>query len=246
MAEINWTVVTYMVIGLFVLNGFYRGWWKEAVLTAFLAALVFLLQQPGIAAALIAFINGVLDTIWLFIPNAVLPIVDTVFEDVLSVSTNGQPLKIEAGNGDTWLVILLVVIGVAGLINRLSLPNHRTSGYQVAPTGGLLGGLVGGLNGFIIVGLVREYLIGSSLPGNGQGLATEVASNNGIGVASSGIGFRAVNVPDVSILDSFVPWIIIGAGLLFLFLVVNNRIGISRNKGFVKVDNRVPLGYRDY
>ena len=49
--EINFTVLTYFAIGLFALNGLFRGWWKEAISTFFLILLVFLLQQPGVAAS---------------------------------------------------------------------------------------------------------------------------------------------------------------------------------------------------
>ena len=47
--EINWSAITYYVIGLFALSGFFRGWWKEAITAFFLGILVFLLRTPDVA-----------------------------------------------------------------------------------------------------------------------------------------------------------------------------------------------------
>ena len=45
--QINWMVLTYFVIGLFILNGFFRGWWKEAITLSFLAILGILFTAAG-------------------------------------------------------------------------------------------------------------------------------------------------------------------------------------------------------
>ena len=68
--EINWTVLTYFIIGLFILNGFFRGWWKEALTTAILVFFVFLLQQPGVAEGFINLINGFLNSVWQILPES--------------------------------------------------------------------------------------------------------------------------------------------------------------------------------
>lgn len=240
MAEINWTVVTYIVIGFFVINGFYRGWWKEAISTAFLAVLVLLLQQPTVAKLVIDFVNGVLDFLWALIPNSLLPTVDSLFEDVFAVSTNGEPLQFDPGSGGTWLLVLVLFLGLAVLVSRASLPSYH--GFRVSPMGSFLGGLVGGLNGFIIISLVREYLKESNLPTST--FATEIASSSSGGIASSGIGFRAVAVPNVAILDSFLPWIIIIAGAFIFLVALNSRVALRSEKGFRKIETKIPLGYR--
>ena len=239
MAEINWTVVTYIIIGVFVFNGFYRGWWKEAITTAFLAVLVFFLQQPGIAEAAIDFINGILDIVWAIIPNTLIPTIDSFFEDVFAVSTNGEPLQIDPSKSGNWLLILLLFLGISTIASRASL-----QGYRVSPMGSMLGGIVGGLNGFIVISLVREYLKATNLPRNPLG--TEIASSQSGGIASSGVGFQAVNVPNITILDSFLPWIIIIGGILVFLMALNNRVALrSDGKGFRKVDYKRPLGYRE-
>ena len=237
MAEINWTLLTYVVVGVFALNGFYRGWWKEAITATFLTVLVFLLQQPNVAEAVVEIINSILSTVWALIPNTLALTLDDIFNDVFAVSTNGDPLQIDPGNGGTWLLILIIFMGIATLVSRSSLRP-----FTVTPMGSTLGGLVGAFNGFVAISLIREYLKETNLP---QTLSTEIASSRTAGVASSGVGFQAVSVPNVSILDSFLPWIIIVAGILLFLMAMNNRVGLSAKDGFRKIDYREPLGYRD-
>jgi len=233
--EINWTVLTYFVIGLFALSGFFKGWWKEAMTTVFLAILVFLLQNPDLAQRVIDTINGILAAIWSFIPNSLLPAV------------GGAAVQAEAGDANTWLLILILVIAMAIIVGGIMLPSGiRQPGmrYATTPTGSILGGLIGGLNGFLIINLIREYLDGRNLPGIPL---TEIAPTGGggtVGVASSGVAMRAVDVPNFTILDSFLPWIIIGGGLLILFAVLRNRVGLHSNKGFRRIDYKVPYGYK--
>lgn len=232
--EINWTVLTYFVIGLFALSGFFKGWWKEAVTTVFLAVLVFLLQNPDLAQRVIDTLNSILVTIWSFIPDSLLPAV-------------GGVAQANASDASTWLIILILVIAAAIIFSRTTLPGgiiQPGMRYAPTPTGSVLGGLLGGLNGFLIINLVREYLDGRSLPG---GLLTEIAPAGGggsVGIASSGVAIRAVEVPSFTILDSFLPWIIIGGGLLIFLAVLRNRVGLHSNRGFRKIDYKVPYGYK--
>jgi hypothetical protein len=128
------------------------------------------------------------------------------------------------------------------LINRLLLPGGiRRQGYaySVTPIGAILGALIGGLNGFIIANLVLEYFTGRNLPG--QAPPTEIALSGGqtVAIPSS----AASNFPDFTILDSYVPWVIIGLGFLLLVAVLRSRVGIRSRNGFRRIDYRVPYGY---
>ena len=245
--EINWTVLTYFVIGLFALSGFFKGWWKEAMTTVFLAVLVFLLQNPNLAQLVIETLNGIVAAVWGFIPNTLLPTVDSVLSSAFAIETRGGALQANAGDASTWLIILILIIAVATIFSRTTLPGGIIQSgmrYAPTPTGSVLGGLLGGLNGFLIINLVREYLDGRNLPG---GLLTEIAPAGGggsVGIASSGVAIRAVEVPSFTILDSFLPWIIIGGGLLIFFAVLRNRVGLHSKKGFRRIDYKVPYGYK--
>ncbi len=248
--EINWTVLTYFIIGLFILNGFFRGWWKEAFTTVILVFFVFLLQQPGVAEVLVDLINRSFNWVWQILPDSLRNFLQNFLESGLGISTavDGS-IQIDPGNPGTWLIFLILFLAVAALISRIFLPDHGSgSGYAVKPIGGVLGGLLGGLNGFVIVNLVREYLDGRNLPGSNSTFPTEVAQAGGggsIAMASPGVSFQAAEVPSFTILDSFLPWVIIGVGILIFLMAIRNRVKLS-NRVIGKPKIVLPYGYEEY
>jgi len=100
----------------------------------------------------------------------------------------------------------------------------------------------------IIINLVREYLDGRNLPGSSGTLPSEItmAGQGGARIATSGISIQATQLPDFTILDSFLPWIIIIAGLFIFWAALINRFGVSSKDGFRKIDYRDPFGYKKY
>ena len=247
--EINWTVLSYFVIGLFALNGFFRGWWKEAITTAFLVFLVFLLAQPQFADDFINIVNIVLETIYAILPAELLNLLQNSLQSTPSTASTASAasgtIQIDPGDGNTWLMLLIVFVAFAVLVSRFTLPDHGPgNGYAVRPVGSILGGLVGGLNGLIIINLVREYVDGRNLPA-GTSFSAQTAGGPA-SMASSGVSIQAVQVPSYTILDSYLPRIIIIIGLLIFLAALKNRVGVSRENGFSKVDYKEPLGYRRY
>jgi hypothetical protein len=237
MPQINVTLLTYIVVIIFAISGFYRGWWKEAITTIILAFLIFLLQTPNFARNLITTFNSIVTTIWALVPASLKQYLTSIF----GIDTSGSALQADVNSTSTWLTLLILLILGAILINRLLLPGGiRRQGYaySVTPIGAVLGAILGGLNGFIVANLILEYFTGRALPG-GQP-ATEIAMSNGRAVAIASPG---LNLPSFTILDSFVPWVIIGLGVLLLLAVLRNRVGIHSRNGFRRIDYRVPYGY---
>jgi hypothetical protein len=229
MVEINWTVITYFMIGLFALSGFFKGWWKEAVTTVFMVGLVLLLQNPDLAQSLVDAMNSIIAWVWDLFGQA------------------SQAPQLDAGSTTTWIIILILAIIFSVLVSRLLLPGAaRESGasYAVRPMGSILGGLLGAVNGFLIINLIREYVDGRNLPPSG--LTTELSATGGsnLGMASSGVTFTAVDVPTITILDSFVPWLIIGLGIIVFLALLRSRFGIHSKNGFRRIDSKAPFGYR--
>jgi len=239
--QVNWLVITYFVVGIFVIVGFSRGWWKEAITTVFLAVLVFFLQQPDVAQGFIDTINALLVTIWSIIPLSLHgPISDFIFA-LFAVDTGGGPLQFDPTAPSTWIMLLVIFVLIAVLIGRAWL--------FLSPTwqGGFLGALIGGVNGFIMLNLVREYLDGRSLPGSSaQTSEIVLAGNSDFGTAASALSIQATNLPTFTILDSIIPWLIIGAGLLFLFSILKTRFRILTNQqGMKRIDyKKMPPLYR--
>ena len=247
MVEINWTIVTYTVVGLFALGGFSRGWWREAVTTIALVVLVALLQNPDIAQAVINFVNDILGFIWEVIPEAFRSTLSSILQSIFGVETSSRGIQADAASPDNWLLILLVSIVIAVLASRLFLPGgYRRQGYtyDVTPIGAMLGALLGGLNGLIILNLVQEYVLARNLPGGGP--VTEIAFANGGGVAraSSGLAIAATGVPGLSLFDGPIPWVLIGFGVILLLVILRHRVGLHSRNGFRRIDYKLPYGYK--
>ncbi|MCP4359818.1 MAG: hypothetical protein GY796_17560 [Chloroflexi bacterium] len=221
--EVNWTLAIYIIIAFFAISGFFKGWWKETIITFFLGVLIFLLNTPEITQWIVEQLNSFkmdfLDPLFGFNPGS-------------------RETQIDGGSRNMWIIVLLVFVLLAALIGRSSLPNKRGRGkafntYPVTPLGGVLGGLLGALNGFLIINLFREYLDGRNLP-TSNAPATEIAmaGSGSIGTVSSGVSIQAADVANFALLDNFLPWAVIGLGLLLLVAVLVSMRG-----------DRVPFGY---
>jgi hypothetical protein len=243
MVGINWTALALLVIGLFALFGFFKGWWREAITTVFLAILTFFLLMPDVAQIFIDLINVGLDLIWQILPNFMLDFLNTVFG--LGTGNNAPP-QIDASSPQTWLIMLLIFIGLATLIARTALPGSGRqvgaySSYLVTCSGRIFGLLLGALNGWLIISLARAYLDGSRLPG-GQGNAAAAFSS--LPSSVNGVTIQAVDVPTASILDSFLPWLFVGIGAAVFIAALLGRYGIHEEQGFRRMDYKPPLGYQ--
>lgn len=233
--QIDWTVISCLVIGFFAWSGFARGWWKEAITAVFLAALIFLLQRPDWAASLIEALNNLLETVWNLLPDSVITFISDSLETFFGIDTGGGPFQLNASSSSTWIVILILVVALATLLGRLSFANRPTL------VGSILGTTLGAFNGFLILNLTREYLDGRALPGRAVSTPQlAVAGGPSFATAAQTVTIQATNLPDFSILDSVVPWVLIGVAVLLAVAVLRTRIALKRNQaGGSKVDVRV-------
>jgi hypothetical protein len=251
MAEINWTVITYLVVGLFALSGFFKGWWKEAITAGFLVFLVFLLQQPEVATAVVDFINTIIMAIWNILPPGIKDFLYSMMANVFGVTTASAdtPPLFDPGSATTWIIFLIVLMILAVIVGRLGLRRDLNGqGSYYAPTfvGSILGGLLGALNGFIIINLIKAYLVGINLPTSTAANQYVVPTGGTVGVAS--VGFQATAVPQYSILDSFIPWIVIVGGMLVFITALGTRfnrqgLNVSPKKASKR---EVVFGYKPY
>jgi hypothetical protein len=237
-------------VGLFALSGFQKGWWREAIVTLFLAILVFLLRVPGVAQALIDFVNQIFAFIWGILPESVKMFLMDFVAAAFGITPTADVIQADASSGQTWLIILMLIVAIATLIGWVTLPHRVQTGRHVAYVtnwfGSILGGLVGGFNGLLVINLVREYLEGSNLPGGGSSLPSEMtmAASGSVGVASSGVSLQATQLPSFTVLDSFLPWIITLMGVLFILAVFRNRIAFKSDKEkFRTIIPKAPFGY---
>jgi hypothetical protein len=236
--EINWTIITYVVVGYLALAGFSRGWWKEAVTTVVLVILIWFLQNPTWAETIINAINQAIATIWSYLPVTIRPAVSTGVSTAFALDELVVAPQIDPTDPQTWIVILALLVGAAILIGRASF------GLQPTLLGKVLGALIGGFNGILILSLVREYLDGRALPG--QVAATSeltLVGGSSFGPAAPNVSIQATGLPSYTILDSALPWIAIGIGALLLFSIIRSRFRIATSADGRKLETRVPPFY---
>jgi hypothetical protein len=228
--QINWVLLTYFVISVFALSGFFRGWWKEGVTTGGLAFLFVLLNNSPMAAELINFTNSVVAAVWSLSPETFY----SLFQDVLAIEISaGRIFQLDASSPNTWIWLLMFMVVFTTVLGRSAGPS--TDARSIAR---FLGGLLGGFNGFLFISLLREYLDGRFLPGDG--LSTSQAGN----IATNGVAIQATNLPAYTVMDSLMPWIIIIVCLLIFLTALNSRVGLPKNKvRFWELDYRKPYGY---
>jgi len=242
--QVDWTVITLVVITFFTLNGLFKGWWKEAVTTFTVALLVFLLKQPALATQVVSALNQGL--------NLLASLFNKVLGSVFSLSTD--TIQLSATDPLTWFVLMFVLLGGASLLSKAMLPGSINGAkgqfYAVSAVARLLGGLLGGFNGFLILNLAREYLDGRSLPGATQAAASAstadltVITGNSLAKAASTLSVQAVDLPKFTIMDSVIPWAVIGFGVFLLGTMVYTRASLESKAGEGrKLTYYAPYGY---
>jgi hypothetical protein len=243
--QIDWTALTLAVIALFAISGFFKGWWKEAVTTAFFAFLLFLLQSSDAADMFIGLINSVIAFIWRIIPDSLLSVV----ENVIGVAAGEVP-ALDASDPSTWIIMMVFFMLAAIIVGRFTLRSDGNKArYEPGPIGSLLGGLLGGLNGFIFMGLIREYLSGRNLPGGETAALTAgavTADGGNVATAMSEVTIQAVNIPAYTITDSFLPWVLMLFGAGVLVMALTSRTGVSNKNGYRRIQTKTPYGYKKH
>jgi hypothetical protein len=241
--EINWTTLAYIFIGIFAMSGFFKGWWKEAITTILLLFLVFLSYFPAVAEHFINLINLLFATLTRLLPDPVRANWQDLLKTSLQIETVNGAIQLKAGDGGTWLVILLLFIGLAIFLGRALLPNNFREGmteiYRPKLGASLVGALLGAFNGFIILRLVTEYLYERQLPGVAGAMANLPPRSESV--------VQAIAVPATTLTDSMTPWIIVGLGLLVILAAIRNRIQIEKDKeGYRRVIYKSPLGHKKF
>ncbi len=249
MVAVNWILLSVIFVAIFAILGLQKGWWKEAITTFALGILVLFLQLPQLALGFIDSINWVLEKIWGILPANFAASVTDFLETTLNLNIPGGIPQLDPTNPNTWLAMLLVFVGLAIIISRASLRRDisKLPAHFFAPSviASLLGGLLGAFNGFLIINLIREYLDGRAIPG---GVATATASGldfgnaSSLGVASSGLTIQATDLPDITILDSAIPWVVILVSILLLVTALATRL--SRDGLNISTSKKTPYGYK--
>ncbi|PWH18905.1 MAG: hypothetical protein DDG58_05795 [Ardenticatenia bacterium] len=202
--QIDYTLVTYIVIGIFALVGFMRGWWKEAVTTGLLTMLILVVKRPEAAAGVFDFIDKLVMTIWQALQR-----VRETSDLVASALPAEEPPVIDAKRQSIYIIILVAAVVASYFFSKIGLTQTMSAGAR------LIGALLGAYNGYIVLNLL-DWLMRGRLPG-----AEEVTA---AGVPPSEVTLTVTNLPTTRTLeqDGVVLLLLAGGFLVFLLAVVTS------------------------
>lgn len=219
--DIDFNTLMIVIIALFALSGYLRGWWREGITTIFLILLVIFLTQPDLARRIIEFINSLLGMLSLIVETR------GSFEAqaVSAAAETPPPIVLDPNDRSLYVIILVVIVLLAYFTSRITLGN-RTISFGAR----IFGGILGAINGFIAVNLVKEFIVGRFFPGTG--LTAQAAAPSTLSVSVS-------DVPPENVFTNAPLLLVLGLGLVVLALILANR--------FTRTGRRVPWGYeREY
>jgi len=213
----DYAVLMWMVIILFGMVGFFRGWWKEGLTTGFLTILILLLKFPGLAEWLINNTNKILKILYIIVVARSLDIerIAEVAKEITDI-----PIRIDATDYRVYFFGLIGVLIASYLIGKIII-NKKVIGPNLL--GALLGAVFGLLNGFTVISLVREYVLGRYLPGVTAEAAAEAET-------ITSIALTVEELPTPSVVEGWLPWLIAAIGALLLFAVLTTRWSVERTK----------------
>lgn len=215
--DIDYNTLMIVIIALFALSGYLRGWWREGITTVFLVLLVIFLTQPELAQRIIEFINNLIEMLSIVIKTR------GSFEAsaVSAAAETPPPIVLDPNNRSLYIVILIVIVLLSYFTSRITLGNRTISvGARI------FGGILGAINGFIAVNLVKEFIVGRFFPGTG--VSAQAAAPSTLSVSIS-------DVPPGSVFTDAPLLLVLGIGLVVLALLLANRL---TRKG-----RRAPWGY---
>jgi hypothetical protein len=174
---------------VFAMVGLMRGWYKEGITSLFAALLALLVWRPEVARALIGRVTDVLKVLIVFIRAGLNPEPQAVAQPSAGVGSLLDPNSYEI-----YVVITVVLLAVSYMVGEATFKHRMTA------LGRILGALLGAFNGYVILSLVKQFLI------------------NQVQVQAAGPikgGQLSVQVTDVPTSNFFT-----GTGLIFIFIVV--------------------------
>ena len=209
--QIDYTLISSMVIGIFGLVGFMRGWWKEAITTGLLALLLLLLRRPEDAAKLVDSIDRIVVAAWEAIQQ-----MRAASGMIAAAMPAEEPPVLDPKRYSVYVIILVVAVVASYFLSRIGLTDTMSAAAR------LIGGLLGVYNGIVVLTLVREFMIGRFLPGAGDMSAAAAAPTS--------VAVEVMNLPETSFAEAPVVWFLIGGGCLVFLAAIITSVRLGRQR----------------
>ena len=195
---VNYEQMKWVFVGVFAFVGLFRGWLKE-LFTAFLLVLMALpLVYPSLADTIITFFNKLVQMFSAFL--SVVNNSDTTVQGSAFTDSNSYTL---------FIIILGALVILSYMSDRIGFKQSEMTAFSAA-----LGGLLGAFNGFMIISLVKDYVLGNFL-------ASQAMQTQGMGMPTiSDMTMSIENVPPEPFyqgMGTILPIVLVGGIFVILF-----------------------------
>lgn len=188
MIKVDYTELRILVLAIFGFVGVMRGWYKEGITSLVVVVLALLVWQPSIAEEVIGIANEIIEM--------VVKLTTEKFSSQSVVLDNLLDPKSYQLN----VVVMVVVLIASYLVGDATFKDRLT------PLGRLLGGILGLCNGYVILALVRDYMVNS--------LGSEFRSQ----AVADGMSMQLAKAPTESLFA--------GYGIIFVFVILIGVIAL--------------------
>jgi len=147
MLEIPYDQIMLLVMALFMFVGAFRGWHREFFTTCVLVVLVMLLVNPLLAGPIAGYVAKLVRLILAFLQGG-------LSVDPSKLLERYETIDVPFDAGNPYLFLVIVLVGFVLLSY-----GTRTGGKDLSALSRILGGVLGLLNGFIVISLIRDYVI---------------------------------------------------------------------------------------
>jgi hypothetical protein len=186
---INYADVVMLFLFLFAAIGLLRGWHKEGVTSFFAAGLAVLVWKPSQARKIIDVANELIKLMAGFLKSGL-----SYQPDQIMAQNVDPDLLLDPDSYRLYIVVMVVLLIVSYLVGEV------TFKQRITPLGRLLGGFLGAFNGYVILALIKQYLL-NDLQAQGKLVAQ-----------SDELAVQLTGVPTSNFFA--------GSGIVFIFVVV--------------------------
>lgn len=135
-----------LLMGLFMVVGAMRGFYREVITTAGLVVLFAVLLQPALAVPIINYASKLVRLILAFFASH-----GSVDPQILLSTYEKISVPFDGGNPYAFLIVVLVGFVLLSYGTR--------NGKDVTTLSRILGGVLGLLNGYLVINLFKEYVV---------------------------------------------------------------------------------------
>ena len=192
---IEYSDLLTLVLAIFAFVGIMRGWYREGITSIFTMVLAVLVWKPTVAHKIIEWINDMIKFVVVLFKAK-----GSLDPTQLAAQSVSPDLLLDPDSYKLYVVITVILIVISYFVGESSFKG------KVTPLSRLLGGLLGLFNGFVLLSLIKQYMLNT------------LRAKGAMVTASNELTIRLTEVPT----ENFFA----GYGILFVFIVLIGVIAL--------------------